>query len=146
MKGLRTFFTVVLSMFAAIAYADNEKPIKVTQMPQTAQQFIKQHFAGSKILLAKEEFDFPQKSYEVIFENGNQIEFDSKGNWKEIDCGRSGVPAAAVPSPIMQYVKSNHPDAKIVKIERDRKEYEVKLSNRMEITFDTKFNVIDIDY
>ena len=36
--------------------------------------------------------------------------------------------------------------SKILKIERDKKDYEVKLSNRTELKFDLKFNLIDIDF
>ena len=49
-----------------VARADDDKPIQVTQMPQPAQQFIKQHFADSKVALAKMGSDFFYKSYEVI--------------------------------------------------------------------------------
>ena len=44
------------------------------------------------------------------------------------------------------YGATNYPDAKILKIERDKKDYEVKLSNRTELKFDLKFNLIDIDF
>ena len=43
------------------------------------------------------------------------------------------------------YKITNYPDTKVLKIERDKKEYEVKLSNRVELKFDLKFNLIDID-
>ena len=45
----------------------------------------------------------------------------------------------------MKYVKENYPDVKVLMIERDRNDYELKLSNRLELTFDTKYNIIDID-
>ena len=45
----------------------------------------------------------------------------------------------------MKYVKDNYPDVKVFLIERDRNNYELKLSNRLELTFDSKFNIIDID-
>ena len=45
----------------------------------------------------------------------------------------------------MKYVKDNYPDVKVLLIERDRNDYELKLSNRLELTFDTKYNIIDID-
>ena len=46
---------------------------------------------------------------------------------------------------IRNYVKTNYPDARILQIEYDDNEYEIKLSNRWEITFDSKMRVIDID-
>lgn len=145
MKKL-VFLLVCLFTLQTVARADDDKPIQVTQMPQPAQQFIKQHFADSKIALAKMESDFFYKSYEVIFTNGDKVEFDNKGNWEEVNCKYSSVPTAIIPAAIQKYVTTNYPDAKILKIERDKKDYEVKLSNRTELKFDLKFNLIDIDF
>ena len=72
MKKL-VFLLVCLFTLQTVARADDDKPIQVTQMPQPAQQFIKQHFADSKVALAKMESDFFYKSYEVIFTNGNKV-------------------------------------------------------------------------
>lgn len=134
-----------LFTLSTIAKADDDKPIQITQMSKTAQQLIKQHFSESKVALAKVENDFLNKSYEVIFTNGDKVEFDKKGNWKEVDCKHSFVPTAVVPMTIMQYITTNYPDTKILKIERDKKDYELKLSNRTELKFDLNFNLIDID-
>ena len=149
MKKL-VFLLVCLFTLQTVARADDDKPIQVTQMPQLAQQFIKQHFSDSKVALAKMESDFLYKSYEVIFTNGDKVEFDKKGNWEEVDCKHTSVPvaiipAAIIPAAIQKYVTTNYPDAKVLKIERDKKDYEVKLSNRTELKFDLKFNLIDID-
>lgn len=144
MKKL-VFLLVCLFALQTIMYADDNKPIQVSQMPQPAQQFIRQHFADSKVALAKIENDFFDKSYEVIFTDGNKVEFDKKGNWKEVNCKYSSVPMTIPPTPIQKYVENNYPDVKVLKIERDKQEYEVKLSNRVELKFDLKFNLIDID-
>lgn len=144
MKKL-VFLLVCLFTLQTVARADDDKPIQVTQMPQQAQQLIKQHFADSKVALAKMESDFLYKSYEVIFTNGNKVEFDKKGNWTEVDCKYGSVPVAVIPLAIQKYVTANYPDTNILKIERDKKDYEIKLSNRTELKFDLKFNLIDID-
>ena len=81
----------------------------------------------------------------VFTANGNKVEFDKKGNWEEVDCKHTSVPVAIIPAAIQKYVTTNYPDAKVLKIERDKKDYEVKLSNRTELKFDLKFNLIDID-
>lgn len=144
MKKL-VFLLVCLFTLSTVAKADDDKPIQITQMPQAAQQLIKQHFPDSKVALAKVESDFLNKSYEVIFTNGNKVEFDKKGNWKELDCKYTFVPVAIIPSTIQQYISANYPDMKVMKIERDKDDYEVKLNNRTELTFDLNFNLIDID-
>jgi len=145
MKKLLFTLIGLFMMCATATFAGNEKTIKVTQLPLTSQQFINRHFAKSKVALAKMESGIFTKSYEVIFANGNKVDFDSKGNWEEIDCKASSVPSTVVPSRITEYVKAHYPGTKIIKIEKDSKGYELKLSSRMELKFDQNFNLTDID-
>ncbi len=145
MKKFAVLTVALLFVFALTGRADNDRPIAVDQLPQKAQQFIKQHFPKSKIALAKEEREFLDLRYEVVFANSVKIEFLKDGEWKEVDCKYSAVPAAIVPVKIAEYVAKNYEDVQIVKIDRDKREYEVDLSNGLELTFDTKFNLIDID-
>ena len=144
MKKLVLFLVCLFAIQAAV-WADDDKPIKVEQMPQRTQQFIKKHFSDSSIALAKMESGFFSKSYDVIFTNGNKAEFDKKGEWKEIDCKYSQVPTGIIPTAIQNYVNKQYPNTKVLKIEKDDRGYEVKLSNGWELKFDKKFNVIDID-
>ena len=83
---------VCLVAFSASALADNDKPISVNQLPATAQQTIKKHFKAKKVALAKMETGLFEKSYDVVFNNGEKVEFDRRGNWTEIDCKLSSVP------------------------------------------------------
>ena len=70
---------------ATSACADDDKPIQFSQLPQTAQQFVKQYFGNEKVALAKMESDFFGKNYDIIFANGDKVEFDGAGNWEEED-------------------------------------------------------------
>ena len=128
-----------------VALADNDKPINFTQLPQAAQKFVKQHFPKAKIAFVKMETELFDKSYDVVFNNGDKLEFDKKGEWTEVNCKSTVVPAKVIPAPIKKYVETNYPEAKVLSIERDRYDYEVKLSNFWEIKFDMNFNVIDMD-
>ena len=74
------------------------------------------------------------------------MEFDKKGNWKEIVCRTSKVPSDVVPQQIKTYLQKNYPGKSIVKLDRHRSVYEVKLNNGMEIEFNRNFQVIDVDY
>ena len=136
---------VCLFTLQTVAWADDDKPIQVNQLPQAAQTFIKTYFSNQKVAMAKVETDWFDKSYDVIFTNGDKLEFDKKGVWTEVNCKYSEVPVAVVPDAIKKYATTNYPEAKIIKIERDKHDYEVKLTNGWEIKFDMKFNVIDID-
>ena len=140
------FLFVSLFVMNLVVLADNEKPIQVTEMPKVAQQFIQRYFTNQSVALAKVETEFLDKTYDVVFTNGDEVEFDKKGKWIKVDCGRSQVPLEIVPVAIQQYVGKNYPDAKVVKIElTDRKGYDIDLSNGFEIEFDKKMRVVEID-
>ena len=143
MKKLIFLFVCVFSI--QVALADNDKPINFNQVPQAAQKFVKQHFPKAKIAFVKMETELFDKSYDVVFNNGDKLEFDKKGEWTEVNCKSTVVPAKVIPALIKKYVETNYPEAKVLSIERDRYDYEVKLSNFWEIKFDMNFNVIDMD-
>lgn len=146
-KYIRRMLMAVTMILAVTmnASAGNEKPISVSQLPAKAHQLLNRHFSNKKVAMAKVESGFFSKEYTVIFTNGEKIEFDKNGNWKEISCKRSAVPASIIPPQISSYVKKNYPDCIIIKIEKDDDEYEIDLSNRIEITFNKSFQVIDIE-
>lgn len=127
------------------SFADNDKPIAVNNLPAVSRQVINKYFVGKKVALAKVESGLVNKNYDVIFTNGDKVEFDKKGAWTEINCKRSAVPSALVPQAIKNYVNSHYEGNKIVKIERDSRKYDIELSNGIEITFNKKFQVTDID-
>lgn len=143
---LETMLFAFALLFASPASAntDGGKAISPGKLPQAALQTINTHLPGRKIAIAKVESELFSKSYTVIFTNGEKIEFDGRGRWTEVKCKRSAVPASLVPAQIAQYIRANYPDCRILEIERDD-EYEVKLSNHVEVTFNKKFEVIDID-
>ncbi|MDE6483283.1 MAG: PepSY-like domain-containing protein [Rikenellaceae bacterium] len=142
-KLLASAFALLAVTFSA--KAGDDKPITVKQLPVASQNFIKQHFADRKVALVKEETDFFVKSYEVTFADLCKIEFDSEGQWTDIECKQGYVPTSAVPAHINDYVKANYPDRKIKSIERERRGYEVDLTGNVDLKFDTAFNIIDID-
>lgn len=146
---MKKFAILLLCMtvgFVSTMKADNDKPISFEQLPAQSKELIKKHFANQSIALVKLERDFFEKKYEVILTNGNKVEFDSKGAWKEIDCKYREVPPDLIPKQITDFVKKNYPDLKITKIEKkSRNRHEVELINDLELEFDANFNLIDID-
>ena len=156
MKKLFVLFICLFTLSTA-TYAREDRPIRVDQLPAKAQQFIKKYFPDLKVALAKVDKSWFDQEYEVIFVNGNKVEFRKYGDLKEVDCKYSMVPAGIVPVPIVEYLKENHPDIPVIKFEQDTKEYaylhslnvdkeyEVKLKGGIELTFDKQFRLIDYD-
>ena len=124
------------------SYTTNTNPAK---LPQAAQAVLNKHFAGKEILLTKQDREWTRRYYDVIFVDGSKIEFDSNGQWTEIDCLQGAVPDALVPQQILTFVKKKFPNCQITQIDRDRRGYDVDLSNGLEIEFNKNFQVIDID-
>ena len=42
-------------------------------------------------------------------------------------------------------IRAQYPDAQVTKIERDHRETDVKLTNRVELTFNKHMQLVDID-
>lgn len=139
-KSLFALLVFVLTICMP-AKADNERVITFEQLPAQAQTLLKQHFADKVPLIVTVDWD----DYKVIYQSGERVEFDKKGNWKEFDCKVSAVPTAVIPEPIKANVKTTFPGATIIKLDRDRRGYDVKLNNGMELEFNKNFQVVDID-
>lgn len=140
------FLFVCLFTLNLSSWAINDRPIQVSEMPKAAQEFVKRHFADQKVAVAKVEADFLTKSYEVIFTNGDKVEFDGKGKWTSVDCEHTQVPLEILPAEIRKYVTEHYPQAGVRKIElNDRKGYDVELNNGFDLEFDKRFRVREID-
>ena len=50
-----------------------------------------------------------------------------------------------VPQQIRDYVAKNFAGRKIVSIDRDKRDWEVKLDNGLDLKFDLQFRLIEID-
>ncbi len=144
MKKLRFFLlmAMVMTMSLTMSADDDDRVITYEQLPQAAQTFLKQNFAKKVPLVVTADWD----DYTIVYESGERVEFDKKGNWKDVECRTSKVPTDLIPEQINTYLKKNYPGKSVVKIERHRSVYEVKINNGMEIEFNRNFQVIDVDY
>ncbi|MGM9832361.1 MAG: PepSY-like domain-containing protein [Candidatus Limisoma sp.] len=135
---------IVSTLMAFSACAGNDRPAKLTDLPNAAQSFVKKHLTAEKPVLVTVDKELAGNTYEVKFSSGNSVDFDRRGDWTEVEC-RPEVPVAIVPAQIIKLVQNNYPEAKIIKIDRDSRGYEVELSSRLELKFDKDFNLVDID-
>ena len=128
-----------------VANAGNDKPIAVNALPVKAQTLLSNHFNNQKVMLATIESGVVSRSYDVVLQNGTKLEFDKKGNLTEIDCKQGTVPDKLIPQAIKNYLKDNYTGQSVKKIEMNKKEYEVELTNGLDLTFNKHFQLIDID-
>ena len=142
-KTLITLFVALVSFTTALA--DNDRAIQFNQLPQAAQTFLNSHFKNAKVAMVTTERDWLTQEYNVVFVNGDKIEFDSKGNWENIECRHASVPQHIVPTAITQHISQAFPGTSIKEIDHDRRGYDVELSNGVEVKFDNNFKAYKID-
>ena len=144
---MKKFILMILSvvLFQNFTYADSERMISIEQLPAAAQKLIKTYFGTQTVTYAKVDGYMFDVDYEVRLSDGTTIEFDRKGNWKNIECKQVALPGTLLPTKIAEYVAKYYSGTKVVKIERNKRSYEVELSNGLELTFDTRFNLINVD-
>ena len=141
------FFLAALMcmMMNSVATFANDMIIPATQLPAAAQSFIQNTFPGQTVSYAKVDRDFGRTTYEVCLNNGTELEFNKNGEIDKVDCNFSAVPAHLVPATIADYVKTNFAGATIVKIDKERYGYDVELSNELELKFNKKGQLMNID-
>ena len=148
---MKRFFRVLMIAICCmvscnmVANAGNDKPISVNALPAKAQTLLNNHFNSQKVMLATIESGVVSRSYDVVLQNGTKLEFDKKGNLTEIDCKQGIVPVELIPQAITNYLKDNYAGQSVKKIEINKNEYEVELTNGLDLTFNKHFQLIDID-
>lgn len=136
-KMMMILASVLLSLNAC---ADGTQVGSFTNLPQPAQVFVETYFTKADIAVILYERDGLHNEYEVRLNNGTKMEFDYKGNMEKVDCKTRPVPAGIVPTPIVQYVETNHPTMFITEYSTDRRKQSVELNTEMEIEFDKAGN------
>ncbi|WP_433894993.1 PepSY-like domain-containing protein [Sphingobacterium mizutaii] len=146
MKNLiKTLMVLFIAGFSFQAIAQ-EKVIEVANLPKTAQSFLQNHYNNDKVALTKSEKEtLSPIEYKVVLASGTEVEFDSKGDWTEVDANTAAVPQDIVPAKIKSYVQKSFPDNKIVQIKKDKKGYEIELTNGIEVKFNKNAEFIKID-
>ena len=146
-RMIRVLMIVICCMMSCnmAANAGNGKPISVDALPAKAQTLLNNHFNGQKVMLATIESGVVSRSYDVVLQNGTKLEFDKKGNLTEINCKQGIVPVELIPQAIKNYLKDNYAGQSVKKIEMNKNEYEVELTNGLDLTFNKHFQLIDID-
>ncbi len=142
-KYIISLVMVIATVFGARA---DKYTIDRDALPATAQEFLTKHFPKAKVGMIKVDRHLLKKTdYDVRLVNGTKIEFNSKGEWTDVDCKTREVPEAIIPRAVRRYVTKNYPDNKIVEIEKRPTKIEVKLNDGVELTFDRLGNLKKVD-
>lgn len=139
----KVFLMLIAALMCSAALAD-DRPIDYNEFPRAAKAFITKHFDSAKVLSATVDDEYNNLEYTVYLNNNTKVEFDKFGNWTKVE-SKSGVPAAIVPAKITSYVSQNFEGYRIVKIDKNKHDYELELSNGYELKFDLMGNFERMD-
>lgn len=137
-------------MFVAIAISMNsctaqEKIIRFEQLPAKAQEAVKTYFNIDNISYVKAETEFTRTAYEVVFNDGSSLDFNTAGDVEKVDCKRNQVPDGLIPAQILTYIQTNHPNNFITEYKKERSKYEVELNNGLDLIFNKNLQFVGID-
>lgn len=121
------------------------RPISATELPAEAQKMLHTYFNSDPVTFALYDSEWDDAGYEVRLESGAQIDFSKGGNWQQVDCSPAAVPEGLIPSAIRAELERTHPNHSVVKIERDRRGYEIELSGGVELEFNSAGKLVGWD-
>lgn len=134
MKRLLLLIGLFSAAFICFGCKTQDKIIPYSDLPQEAQTFISTHFGDRQVTYVMQD----NRSYEVRFTDGTEVEFSKNGEWESIDCEHLQVPqsiTSLLPKSIPSYVASHFTDTFICKVEKERRHYTVELNNGLELIF-----------
>ncbi|MBW5397206.1 PepSY-like domain-containing protein [Brachyspira pilosicoli] len=122
---------ILLIIFSSILVADDWK-VDPNELPQSTIDFINNFFPNNRIILAERD----RKKYEIVLENGVELEFFINGEFKEVEGNYVAVPPEILPKTVANTVSVTFPNTTITKIKKKWNLYEVKLNNSMALYID----------
>ena len=122
---------ILLAIFSSVLIADDWK-VDPNELPQSTIDFINKFFPNNRIILAERD----RKKYEIVLENGVELEFFINGELKEVEGNYVAVPPEILPKTVANTVAITFPNTIITKIKKKWNLYEVKLNNSMALYID----------
>ena len=143
---MKKIMTIIVSVLFLVPFAcADDKAFEFSKLPSAAKEFILKYFPNDKVVVTTVDDDKVRPDYEVLLESGAKVGFEHNGTVEKVEMRGVAGPDGVVPVQIVVYVASNYPSALIVEYEANGKEYEIKLSNRLELKFNRDFKLVGID-
>ncbi|SHF21967.1 PepSY-like domain-containing protein [Dysgonomonas macrotermitis] len=149
MKKFSLIAICLLVAFTSSAFnLSNDRYVPASELPKNGKTLISTYFKDQNILTVEKDWS----EYEVILNNGVKIEFDSKGQWKDIDSNHTTLPRDILnllPKKAIGYINQNYADWQISEIKKERYGYQIELVNAggdIDLKFNSKGEIVKVDY
>lgn len=119
--------------------------VNFTDLPAKALETVNSHYNQNNIA-SYEVKTIPVigKSYEVKFNDGAEIDFDSSGVWHEWKDAK-GLPKGVLPEAIKTYLAKNYASTFATAIDKESNKIKVDLASDIDLEFDVNGNFVRID-
>ena len=119
--------------------------VNFTDLPVKALETINSHYSQDNIA-SYEVKTIPVigKSFEVKFNDGAEIDFDSDGVWHEWKDAK-GLPKGVLPENIKTYLSKNYASTFATAIDKEDKKIKIDLASDIDLEFDANGNFVRID-
>ncbi|MBR4971273.1 MAG: PepSY-like domain-containing protein [Paludibacteraceae bacterium] len=110
---------VLVLCLGGLLVSCNEVQKSNNDLPTEANSFMNAHFKETPIIQINT--TSKKMDYETVLENGTEINYNSMGEWEEINFKWNPVPQSflsELPKKIINFIEENYPDETIHKIER----------------------------
>lgn len=145
MKKFVMMLIMVLGLSAA-AMANDTYSHDPSVLPQPARNMLAKNFKAKVSVIKIDKTLGRVDDYEVVLTDGTEISFDRQGAWDNIETANTGaVPSALVPLAIRKHVSKNYLSVRIVGIDKERRGYDIELSNGVDLKFDKAGNFVGYD-
>lgn len=142
----KLFLMICLAVTICLtACADGGRPITFEQLPVKAQTLITQNFLKENILYIIQDDDIFFKDYEVRFNTGMELKFDSGGDLIKVDCQYEPVPTALIPPEVLGQVQAMYPNAFIKEWKLDDGQWKAELNIGLELIFNKRYQMVGVD-
>ena len=132
----KVFLLVTLLIFGFSVRAESgHRIITFEELPTKAQEFVSTYFGSLPIRFVRMEVDVTKTEYTVRFENGMEVEFNSFGDWDEVESHSECLPSGFLQKEILDFLNQNHDGFCLHEVARGKHKIEVELANGLEIIF-----------
>lgn len=135
-KLLLNFACIALTACLALAAEPKIEDIPAKKLPDLALRQITSYFPDAEIVTAAKEGKMTRHYYATL-NDGTALEFDKDGTWLLVDNPVTGVPQRMVNPLINSYLSKNIPDAKVMKMSKDKdRNVDITLDDGTIVRFD----------
>ncbi len=127
----------LLALLGTTVLLAKDMVVPASELPNNAKEFISKNFKTAQIGLVKTDID----SYDVILNDGTEIDFMINGEWKEVDGKYKALPHTILPN-VMKKVSATQPNAQILEVDKEINGYKFKFNNNMEVYTDMQGNIL----